>query len=201
MGLVCPLGRCFLCYPIRTLTLSRWFPREPTPTPVILVLPPHVDYPIPTVLLHLHPIPRRLLRVRACQENAWSWEGSGFQSDKRDGPARRNFQGRGMEPRLWRFSCLASSPRFEALARPQKTLGLPQIQLGLPGMILVPACHPRVVGSPSSILLLVPQSESAPCRPEPAAGSLAPTLLVAVGLVDPCWFSMLLHTPQNLTRS
>lgn len=192
VGLVCPLGRCLLCCPIRTLTSSRWSPRELTPKPVILVLPAQVDYPIPTVLLHLHPIPRRLLRVRALfgrtrwaapsfqdksglQENAWRWEGSGVPSDKRAGPARRNFQGRGMEPRLCRFSCLASSPRFEALARPQKALGLPQIQLGLPGMIPVPAAPPRVMGAAAASCCLSPGPRAPPAvLNPPLAASLRP---------------------------
>lgn len=138
-----------------------------------MVLSAQFDHPILSVLLHLHRTPGCLLQVRALfrmtwwaapsckdksglQENAWSREGSSSQFDKQVGVSWRKCQGRRMEPGLWRFSFPALSPQSEALVQPQRTLGVCQIQLGLPGTLYLAYYH---------LWAVEPQQAPAPCPP------------------------------------
>ena len=91
-------------------------------------------------------------------------------------------------------AAFGGSPPFQALARPPWAVGVPDSALrfifgfsdsGLLGKLREPGLSHQGCGSPSSILLHIPETEGAPCCPEPTAGNLAQSTPGIVGLGVP----------------
>lgn len=95
-----------------------------------------------------------------------------FQPDQRDGPAPRELgQGDGAQA-LGRFGSPDACPRSESLAGSQKTLGLPQIQLGLPGTIWERTYHSRTLGASAASCFTSPHPSAPPAAVNPPLTTL-----------------------------
>lgn len=142
-----------------------------------------VDHPVPIVLRHLYPLtphPRPSPSRALSGDAAGSASGReravgrtlGFQSYQRAGPPP-GLLGRGDRAQaLGRFSSPDASPGSESPAPSRRTLGHPQIQLGLPRHALGAGLFQRS-GSLYRLPFRVLESECAPCRHEPTADNLA----------------------------
>lgn len=72
-----------------------------------------------------------------------------------------------MEPGHGRFGSPDACPGSESLGRCQKTLGLPQVQLGLPGTLWELTYHSRILGASAAFFFTTPHRSAPPAATNP----------------------------------